>query len=279
MTGATATTPWQENRPSTRWRLLDTSELIAFRELFLVLAKRDLRVRYAQAQLGALWAVLQPLLGMIAFTLVFDRLAAVPSDGISYPLFAYLGLAVWTYVSKTMTAAATSLTDHLGLVTKVYVPRAIPPMATALPGLVDLGIALALAVPLALGVGANLTWAVLSAPLWVLPAVTAGLGIGLLLCRINVRYRDVKHLLGLLVQVGLFVSPIAYPTSAVPEPWRWLYSLNPVVAPVEGLRFALGGGPAPPGAVVTLSLLGNGVLLLVGMLALAQAERRFADVI
>jgi lipopolysaccharide transport system permease protein len=274
-----AEVPWTENRPTVGTRLPDLRELVRFRELVLVLAARDLRVRYAQAQLGALWAILQPLIGMVAFTLVFDRLAQVPSDGIPYPLFAYLGLTVWTYVSKTMTSATQSLADNLALVTKVYIPRLIPPLSTALPGLVDLGIALLIALPFALLVGADLGWASLTLPLWLVPVVGSGLGVGLLLCTLNVRYRDVRHLLGLLVQVGLFVSPIAYPTSAVPDVWRPVYAINPVVAPVEGIRFALGGGPFPEMSVLVPSLVGNATLLVVALLVFARVERRFADVI
>ena len=271
--------PWTENRPHAGVRLPDLGELVRFRELFLVLAVRTLRVRYAQAQLGALWAVLQPLVGMLAFTLVFDRLTEMPSDGIPYPLFAFLGLSLWAYVSGVLQAATTSLTQNRALVTKVHVPRLVPPVASVLPGLVDLGVTVLLAVPFALLVGADLGWTALTLPAWLVPATTAGLGIGLVLCTLNVRFRDVHHLVGLMVQAGLFVSPIAYPTSTVPEAWRTLYALNPVVAPVEGLRFALGGAPVPPLDVVVPSLVGNAVLLAVGLVVFASAEQRFADVI
>lgn len=270
---------WVENVPTSGVRWPDLRELWYFRELFVVFALRDLRVRYAQAQLGALWAVFQPLIGVVAFTLVFDRLADVPSDGIPYPLFAYLGLTAWTYVSRTMTTATQSLADNLGLVTKVYLPRLVPPVAAALPGLVDLGLALIIAVPFALIVGAPVSAALLTTPLWVLLAVGAGLGIGLLLCTVNVRFRDVRQVIGLLVQLGLFASPIAYPTSVVPDAWRLLYALNPVVAPVEGLRFALGGGPFPAADVLLLSIASNVGLILLGLLVFSRAERRFADVI
>lgn len=273
------TTPWTENRPTTGLRLPDLGELVRYRQLFVVLALRNLRVRYAQAQLGALWAVVQPLVGMLAFTLVFDRLAQVPSDGIPYPLFAYLGLSLWAHVSGTLTAATSSLTATPALVTKVHVPRLAPPVATALPGLVDLAVTLVLAVPFALLVGVAPGWAALTTPLWLVPATTAGLGPGLVLCRLNVRFRDVRHIVRLVVQAGLLVSPIAYPTSTVPDGWRLVYALNPVVAPVEGLRFALSGGPAPTGDVLAASLLGNLLLLGVGLVVFASAERRFADVI
>lgn len=270
---------WTENRPGSGLRWPDLAEVVRSRRLLVVLAGRTLRARYAQAHLGALWAVLQPLAGMLAFTLVFDRLAEVPSDRVPYPLFAFLGLSLWTYVSGVLTGTTTSLTAQRSLVTKVRLPRLVPPLATTLPGLVDLGVSLLLAVPLALVVGADPGWAAVTAPLWVLPAVTAGLGLGLVLCVLNVRFRDVRHLVGLLVQAGLFASPIAYPTSVVPDAWRPLYVLNPVVAPVEGLRFALGGGPLPPVEVVVPSLLGNAALLALGLVVFASTERRFADVI
>ena len=270
---------WTENRPRPGLRLPNLRELVRHRELVLALAVRTLRVRYAQAQLGAIWAVLQPLVGMLAFTLVFDRLTQVPSNGIPYPLFAFLGLSLWTYVSGVLTSATTSLTQARPLVTKVHVPRLAPPTATILPGLVDLAVTLVLAVPFALVVGADLGWTAWTLPLWLVPATTAGLGVGLVLCTLNVRFCDVHHLVGLMVQAGLFVSPIAYPTSAVPEAWRLLYAVNPVVAPVEGLRFALGGGPLPPVDVVVVSLAGNAGFLLLGLVVFASAERRFADVI
>ena len=273
------TTPWTENRPTTGLRLPDLGELVRYRQLFVVLALRNLRVRYTQAQLGALWAVVQPMVGMLAFTLVFDRLARVPSDGIPYPLFAYLGLSLWTYVSGILTAATSSLTANPAMVTKVHVPRLVPPVATVLPGLVDLAVTLLLAIPFALLVGVVPGWAALTTPVWLLLATTAGLGPGLVLCRLNVRFRDVRHLVRLVVQAGLLVSPIAYPVSSVPDAWRTAYALNPVVAPVEGLRFALGGGPAPDVQVLVASMVGNLLMLGVGLVAFASAERRFADVI
>jgi ABC-type polysaccharide/polyol phosphate export permease len=269
---------WIESRPSRGFRRLEVGELWQYRELAAFLALRDLRVRYKQAVFGAGWAVLQPLAAAAAFTFVFHRLARMPSDGLPYPLFAYVGLAVWTYFSGAVIKATQTLVQNAALVSKVYFPRLIAPIAAVLPGLLDLFVALALLVVLIPLYGAPVGWAALTAPLWVVPLTAAALGVGLWLGTLNVSYRDVNQGVTLLVQLWLFVSPVAYPSSAVPEPWRLAYFLNPAAGTIEGFRWALLGAPWP-GTGVLVSLATTAAVLAGGVLYFLRMERRFADVI
>jgi ABC-type polysaccharide/polyol phosphate export permease len=269
---------WVENRPSRGFRGLDLRELRQYRELAGFLALRDLKVRYKQAAFGVAWAVLQPLIGVVVFTVVFRRLAKVPSDGIPYQVFAFLGLAVWAYVSGGVTKAAQSLVTNSPLVTKVYFPRVLAPLAAVLPGLLDL--ALSLVVLGALMAVARLapTWAALTLPFWVLALLVVTLGVGIWLGALNVQYRDVNQAITLLVQLWLFLSPVAYPSSLVPDAWRPLYALNPLTGILDGFRWALLGAPWP-GRYLAISLAVAAALLASGLLYFQHVERRFADVI
>jgi ABC-type polysaccharide/polyol phosphate export permease len=269
---------WVENRASKGLRVPDVRELWAFRELAAFLALRDFKVRYKQAMFGAAWAILQPLAGVVVFTIVFHRFAHVPSDGIPYPLFAFVGLAVWSYTSTSTTRATQSLVNNAALVTKVYFPRLLAPIASVLPAVPDFLISL-----LALGVFLPVyhvapTAAMLTTPFWVVAMVVAALGIGLWLGAMNVTYRDINQAIALLVQLWMFVSPVAYPSSSVPERWRALYFLNPMAGVIEGFRWALIGLPWP-GAPVFESLASGLVILVTGVLFFERTERRFADVI
>ena len=275
---APQTTNWIENRPSRGLRWPDLGELWQYRELAGFLALRDLKVRYKQALLGAAWAVVQPLAGVLVFTLVFRRLADVPSDGIPYPIFALVGLMVWTYVSSSITRATHSLVSNSPLVTKVYFPRLLAPFASVLPGLVDLLFSLIILAVLMPVYGVGPTAAIVTAPLWLLAAIAVVVGTGLLLGTLNVRYRDVGHVIALLVQLWLFVSPVAYPSTLVPEAWRGVYFINPIAGVVEGFRWALVGAPWP-GSGVWVSLTTTVVVLVMGVIYFERAERRFADVI
>ena len=269
---------WIENRPSRGLRGLDLRELWQYRELGGFLALRDLKVRYKQAAFGAVWAVLQPLVGVIVFTMVFHRLAKVPSDGIPYPVFAFLGLAVWAYVSSGVTKASQSLVSNSPLVTKVYFPRVLAPLASALPGLLDLAISLVVLGVLMLAYHVAPSWAVLTLPIWLLALVAVTLSVGVWLAALNVQYRDVNHAVILLVQLWLFVSPVAYPSSLVPDAWQPLYALNPIVGVLDGFRWAMLGA-AWPGTGLILSLGVTAALLTSGVLYFQRVERRFADVI
>jgi ABC-type polysaccharide/polyol phosphate export permease len=272
------TAGWVENRPRTGLLRLDLGELWAYRELAGFMALRDVRVRYKQAALGIGWAVFQPLAGAVVFTFVFQRLADVQSDGLPYPVFAFAGLLAWNYTSGAVIKATQSLVSNAGLVTKVYFPRLLIPLAAVLPGLLDLAVTLPVLAVLCIAYDVGPGWAVLTLPLWIAAAMVVAFAVGLLLAAVNVRYRDVNQAISLAVQLWLFLSPVAYPTSTVPEAWQPVYALNPMVGVVEGFRWCLLGGPAPGpwsllSAAVTLALLG------VALVYFQRTERRFADVI
>ena len=269
---------WVENRSTHGARALHLRQLWAYRELIGFLAIRDLKVRYKQALFGIGWTVLQPLAGAVAFTLLFRQLADVPSDGIPYPAFAFCGFAVWSYVSSSVTTARASLITNVPLITKVYFPRLCLPLASVLPSLVDLAGALVF-------LAAMMAWyrirpgiAVLAAPVFLLEAVVVAFGTSTFFATLSVQYRDVQQVFALLVQLWLFASPVAYPSSLVHGAWRWVYALNPMAGVLEGTRWALLNGP-PPGKTALASAASAGLILVVGLLAFQRAERRFADVI
>ncbi|CAN5527165.1 ABC transporter permease [soil metagenome] len=269
---------WIENRPSRGLRGLDLGELWHYRELVGFLALRDLKVRYKQAAFGVAWALLQPLAGVVVFTLVFRRVAGVPSDGIPYPLFSFANLAVWSYLSAAVIKATQSLVANSTLVTKVYFPRFVAPLAAVMPGLIDLFLSLLFLAILILFYGGDPTWATLTLPLWIMAVVTVALAVGLWLGALNVRYRDVNQVISLVVQLWLFLSPVAYPTSEIPKQWQYVYSLNPMTGVLEGFRWALLGGPWR-GDIVLLSMTVTLLVLGSGILYFQSVERRFADVI
>jgi ABC-type polysaccharide/polyol phosphate export permease len=272
------TAGWIENRPRSGLLRLDLRELWAYRELAGFMALRDVKVRYKQAVLGIAWAAFQPLAGVVVFTIVFRRLADVQSDGLPYPVFAFVGLMAWNYVSGAVTRATQSLVANAGLVTKVYFPRLLIPLAAVLPGLLDLAVSLPVLVVLCAIYHVRPGWEVLTLPLWVAAAVVVALGVGLLLAALNVRYRDVNQAITLVVQLWLFLSPVAYPASSVPDDWQALYALNPVVPVITGFRWCLLGGPAPgPESLVSAAVAVG--LLGVALVYFQRTERRFADVI
>jgi lipopolysaccharide transport system permease protein len=276
---ATATAAWIENRPSRGWRSLDVRELWRFRELVWFFALRDVKVRYKQAAFGIMWAVLQPLAGALAFTIVFRKLADVPSDGVPYPVFAFVGFVAWTYISASIATATDSLVTNASLVTKVYFPRIAAPIAAVLPGIIDVAISSVALVMLMVVYDVAPSIQVITAPLWFAGIVLLALSMGLILATVQVRYRDARHATALALQLWLFVSPIAYPARLVTGEWRHLYNLNPVVGLLGGLRWALLGTPWPGAEPV---LLAAGMLILlgvVGVFTFARAERRFADII
>jgi ABC-type polysaccharide/polyol phosphate export permease len=278
MGSAAQSTQWIENRPTRGLRWPDLGELWQYRELAGFLALRDLKVRYKQAVFGAAWAIFQPVVGAVVFTIVFRRFANVPSDGIPYPLFVFVGLSVWAYASSGVTRATQSLIANSALVTKVYFPRLLAPAAAVLPGLIDLVLSLVILGLLMPLYRTPPTWAILTAPLWLVALVAATLGIGVLLGTLNVSYRDVNQGIALLVQLWMFVSPVAYPSSVVPSAWRVAYFLNPMAGVVEGFRWALVGTPWP-GPAIFISIGTTLLLLVAGIGYFQRMERRFADVI
>jgi lipopolysaccharide transport system permease protein len=257
---------------------LDLRELWTYRELLFFLAWRDVKVRYKQTALGVAWAVLQPLLGMVVFTLVFGRLAKVPSEGIPYPLFSYAALLPWTFFSNAVTTSGASIVGSAQLITKVYFPRLIIPGAAVGATLVDFAIALVLLGGLmlayGLGVGAG---ALLILPLTLLTVILA-LGVGAWTAAMTVRYRDFRHALPFAMQLWLFATPVIYPASLVPATWRPLLMLNPLTGIIEGYRAALFGRPLD-GASVTISTVISVAALWWGARTFRTMERTFADII
>ncbi|MDQ4131234.1 MAG: ABC transporter permease [Actinomycetota bacterium] len=269
---------WIENRPTHGRRALRLDQLWRYRELVAFFALRDVKVRYKQAIFGAAWAVVQPLAGAAIFTVVFGRLAKVPSEGIPYLIFAFAGFSIWSYFSTSVDNARRSLVDNAALITKVYFPRLAAPVASVVPRLVDLGVALLVLLVMMLWVGLVPGIAVLSAPLFLVAAVVVALGAGTLFAALTVQYRDIDHVFGLLIQLWLFATPVAYPSTLVRGNWRWLYHLNPMVGVVDGWRWSLLDAP-PPGWPALVSVLAGAVLLVVGLSVFQSTERRFADVI
>jgi ABC-type polysaccharide/polyol phosphate export permease len=242
------------------------------------LALRDFKLRYTQAVLGVAWVLLQPLAAAALFYGIFGRVLDAPSDGIPYLAFAYPGLAMWSYLSQAVSSASESLAEHSALVTKVYFPRLVAPVASVLPGLVDLGVALAVLGVLIPIYGIAPSLALLSLPLWIVLAVAVALGVGLWFSALNAQYRDVRYGLGFLLQIWFFASPIAYSSSVVDGTWRYIYALNPVTGLIDGFRWSLLDAPAP-GAEDLLSLAVTLALLGTGLLYFRRVERRLADVI
>ncbi|MDP9403705.1 MAG: ABC transporter permease [Actinomycetota bacterium] len=269
---------WTENRATAGRRALDLAELWAYRELVLFLALRDLKVRYRQAVFGVAWAIFQPLAGLAVAIVVFHNLADIPSDRLPYPVFAFLGFTVWSYFSSSLDGATASLVGNASLVTKIYFPRMVAPIAAVLPRLVDTAIAFLLLGGLMAWYGVTPGPALLLLPVWFAALVLLAFGAGLVLATLNVTYRDVANAIGLLTQLWLFASPVVYPSSLVPGRWRLLYAVNPMVGILDGFRWSVLGAPRPPAvdAVSALTLL---VILVAGIRYFQRCERRFADVI
>ena len=268
---------WVENRPSTRWLpRLDVRELWAYRELALFLALRDLKLRYKQTAFGIAWAIIQPLGAAVIFTIVFGRLAGLPSDGLPYAVFVFAGMIAWSYVSGSVTAAADSLVEHRALVTTVYFPRLLAPLAAVLPGLVDLAISLSILAVFMAVYGVAPSAAIVLLPVWLAALVGVSVAAALWLSALNVLYRDVRYALAFLIQLWLFASPIVFPSSLVDGLWRYVYSANPLVGVLDGFRWSLVGAP-PPGREDVVSLAVGLVLLVTGAVYFQKVERRLGD--
>lgn len=276
---APSTLPVVTITPSRGWAPLRLQAIWEYRELLYFLVWRDVKVRYKQTLLGAAWAIIQPLLTMVVFSIFFGRLAKVPSDGIPYPLFAYTALVPWTFFANGMNQASNSLVGSANLVKKVYFPRLVIPIAAVLSGVIDLLLALVVLIAMIGYYGFVPTTNLLFLPFFLLLALMAALAVGLWLSALNVEYRDVRYTLPFLTQLWLFATPIAYPSSLLSEPARTLYGLNPMVGVVEGFRWALFANAAPPGGIVFASSLVTVLLLLGGAFYFRRMERTFADVI
>lgn len=258
---------------------LRLKELYEYHELIYFLVWRDLKVRYKQTALGVAWAVLQPFLTMVVFTIFFGNLAKVPSDGIPYPIFTFTALLPWQLFSNALTNASNSLVNNRDLITKVYFPRIILPFSSIIAGLVDFCIAFVVLAGMMVYYGTVPTAAVLALPLFILLTMISALAVSLWLSALNVQYRDIRHIVPFLTQIWLFVTPIAYPSSLVPEKWRFLYGLNPMAGVVEGFRWALLGKSTHSGPLLLVSSFMVVCLLVGGLVYFRRMERTFADVV
>lgn len=258
-------------------QLLDLREIWGYRELLGILAWRDLKVRYKQTVIGVAWAVLQPLAMMAVFTIFFGRLARLPSDGLPYPLFALSALLPWGLFARVLASSADSLIRDQRLISKVYFPRLIVPLSTSLAALVDFAISLVLLIALMAAYRVNVDIRILVLPLLTLLLLVAALGVGFWLSALNVEFRDVQQTLPFLTQLWFFLTPVVYPTSMLPEGFRILYALNPMVGVVEGFRWSLLGTAAPLPSAIWVSTLSALALFVTGLLYFRSRERSFAD--
>jgi len=264
-------------RPSRGWVSLNLADLWRYRELIFFLAWRDISVRYKQTILGAAWAIIQPFFTMIVFTIFFGQLGNIPSDGLPYPVFAYCALLPWQLFAYSLGESGNSLVANQNLITKVYFPRVVIPLAATLGGLLDFVISFIVLLLMIMYYHIQPTSVVWTLPLFILLALITALGAGLWLSALNVEYRDVRYTIPFLTQFWLFITPIAYPSSMVPEQWRVLYGINPMVGVVEGFRWALLGNGNPPGPMMIISIIAALVLLVSGLFYFRRMERTFAD--
>ena len=259
-------------------RLVDLAEVWRWRELFVALIVRDVTVRYKQTAVGIAWVVLQPLAMVAVFTLLFGNIGGVPTGGIPYPLFAFAGMLPWQLFSKALIDGSNSLANNRALVTKVYFPRVLLPAAAAFAGIVDFAIILAILVCMMAWFGFTPRWPIALLPLLVLLALLTSLGVALWLSALNVLYRDVQFVLPFLAQIWLFMTPVFYPSSVIPERWRLLYALNPMVTVTESFRWAfLGGETVPEPAMLAVSTVIVILVLLSGLAYFRHVERQMAD--
>lgn len=266
-------------RPPQGWGDFGWRELWAYRELLSFFIWRDVKVRYKQTVIGAGWAIIQPFFTMVIFSLFFGLLAKIPSESLPYPIFYYSALLPWTYFAGALHNSTNTMIEHQRVITKIYFPRLILPLSAVLSGLLDFGIAFTLLIGMMVFYGIVPTPAILLLPLFLLLAVATALGAGLWLSALNAIYRDVRYAVPFLVQVWMFASPVVYPSSLIPERWRWLYGLNPMAGVIEGFRWALTGQGQPPGPLLLVSA--GAVLLLVigGLLYFRRMEGTIADVV
>ncbi len=266
-------------QPSHGWSALGLREMWHYRELMYFMIWRDIKVRYKQTALGAAWAIIQPFFTMVVFSLFFGRLAGVPSDGVPYPIFSYTALVPWTFFANGLTLASNSLVGSANLLSKVYFPRLIVPTATILSGIVDFALAFVVLIAMMLAYGIMPTINVIWLPFFLLLALITSLGAGLWLSALNVKFRDVKYVVPFLTQLWMFLTPIAYPSTMLPEPWRTLYGLNPMAGVIEGFRWALLGTQMTVGPMILVSAIAAVVLLMTGAFYFRRMEKTFADVV
>jgi lipopolysaccharide transport system permease protein len=272
-------TPLHRIKASKGWVSVNLRELWPYRELLYFLVWRDIKVRYKQTALGAVWAIIQPLTTMLVFSLFFGRLAKMPSDGIPYPLFSFAALVPWSFFSSSVAKSSDSLVGNSSLIKKVYFPRLLVPIAGVLSGLIDLLLALSFLGLMMAYYHVALGGRILYVPMLLLLEICLALGVGLWLSSLNIQYRDVRHILPFLIQFWMFATPIAYPSSLLHEPWRTVYGLNPMVGVIEAFRWALLNTGRTPGMQVLISVVVTTCLLVSGVFVFRRMEKFFADLI
>jgi lipopolysaccharide transport system permease protein len=266
-------------RPSTGWVSLRLTELWVYRELLYFLIWRDIKVRYKQTVLGAVWAIVQPVLSMAVFSLFFGRLANMPSDGVPYPIFCFAALVPWTFFANGLGQSANSLVGSANLISKVYFPRLIIPVAAVLSGLADFFLSFFVLLVMLVYYGSTLTPKALLLPGFLLLALLTSLGVGLWFSALNVKFRDVRHIVPFMTQLWLFATPIAYPSSLLPERWRIVFGLNPMVGVVEGFRWTLLETSSAPSLMILVSSFVSIVILVSGAFYFRRVEKIFADIV
>jgi lipopolysaccharide transport system permease protein len=274
-----AATPITIIRPTRGWAPINLRELWDYRELLYFLVWRDIKVRYKQTALGAAWAIIQPFFTMVVFSIFFGKLAKIPSDGLPYPIFAFTALLPWQLFANALNQSSNSLVANSHLIQKVYCPRLIIPIAAVASGLVDFVLAFVVLLGMMLYYGIVPSSAIVTLPLFILFAIATALAVGLWLSALNVEYRDVRYTIPFLTQFWLFVTPVAYPSSLIPEPWRALYGLNPMAGVVEGFRWALLGTSGGTGPLMLVSVLAVLALLVGGLMYFRRMEKTFADLV
>jgi homopolymeric O-antigen transport system permease protein len=266
-------------KPSSGWISLKLRDVWEYRELVGIFVWRDLKVRYRQTVIGALWAIIQPLLTMVIFSVFFGGLAGIPSDKIPYPIFSYAALVPWTFFANSINQASNSLVNSADMIKKIYFPRLTMPMASVFAGLVDFLLAFIILLGMMIYYGFVPTINALWLPILMILAMITALGVSLWLSALNVQFRDVRYMIPFITQAWLFATPVAYPSSLLSEPWRTLYGINPMVGVVEGFRWALLGTDTAPGPIIIVSFVVATVILISGAYYFRRMEKTFADVI
>lgn len=265
--------------PTKGWASLRIKDILEYRELIGIFVWRDLKVRYRQTVIGVLWVIIQPFLTMVIFSIFFGGLAKVPSDDIPYPIFSFAALVPWTFFANSINQASNSLVNSADMIKKIYFPRLTMPIASMLAGLVDFFLAFIILLGMMLYYRLIPTINILWFPLFIILAMMTSLGVSLWLSALNVQFRDVRYMIPFITQVWLFLTPVVYPSSMLPEPWHTLYGINPMVGVVEGFRWALLGTDTAPGPIILVSFCVSFGILVSGAYYFRRMERVFADVI
>jgi lipopolysaccharide transport system permease protein len=265
--------------PSKTWVPLKIRDLWEHRELLYFLTWRDIKVRYKQTLLGAAWAILQPLLTMVIFTLLFGRLAGIPSDGLPYPAFAYSGLLIWVFFSNSVTNSGNSLVGNANLITKIYFPRLIVPAAAVAAGLVDLGLAFIIQIFLMIYYRLPITWGLMMVPVLIILITALACGVGMWLSALNVKYRDIRYAIPFVMQLWMFASPVIYPLTLLPPKWRWFLVLNPLTGIIQNFRAALLGNQALDWKSLGVSTIITVCILTYAAYSFRRMEKQFADIV